>query len=80
MYTLKSLDLPWTATQEKSIARDFPFIIDNSQETPELYVARTYLQFLWLPQVVHSLLAKSRSNITRSLLCPLMSSYHAFSV
>ncbi|KJA13217.1 hypothetical protein HYPSUDRAFT_209728 [Hypholoma sublateritium FD-334 SS-4] len=38
----------WTAAQEKSISQDYPFAIRD--ETPEDYVARTYLQFLWLPE------------------------------
>lgn len=39
----------WTTAQEKSISQDYPFVIRD--ETPEDYVARTYLQFLWLPEV-----------------------------
>ena len=39
----------WTAAQEKSISQDYPFAIQD--ENPEDYVARTYLQFLWLPEV-----------------------------
>lgn len=38
----------WTQTQEKSLA-DYPF--ERDEETDEQYVARTYLQFLWLPEV-----------------------------
>ncbi|KAL0070096.1 hypothetical protein AAF712_002583 [Marasmius tenuissimus] len=44
----------WTTTQEKSVLRDYPFT-DLAQETPDQYVARTYLQFLWLPESIMSL-------------------------
>lgn len=40
----------WTATQEKSLSREYPFV-DLHLETPEQYIQRTYLQFLWLPEV-----------------------------
>lgn len=50
-YSLDSIKaLTWTAAQEKSISRDYPFS-DLHEETPDQYVVRTYLQFLWLPQV-----------------------------
>ncbi|EMD38579.1 hypothetical protein CERSUDRAFT_73049 [Gelatoporia subvermispora B] len=39
----------WTATQERSINHEFPFI-DLHLETPEDYVSRIYLQHLWLPE------------------------------
>ncbi|KAG5732729.1 hypothetical protein E4T56_gene16704 [Termitomyces sp. T112] len=42
--------LNWTATQEKSLASDYPFVV--TQETDDEYVARTYLQFLWLPESI----------------------------
>ncbi|KAF4569907.1 hypothetical protein EYR40_008887 [Pleurotus pulmonarius] len=41
----------WTANQEKSISKDFPFS-DIALETPDQYVARMYLQFLWLPESI----------------------------
>ncbi|KAJ8087009.1 hypothetical protein PM082_005834 [Marasmius tenuissimus] len=44
----------WTTTQEKSVLRDYP-LTDLAQETPDQYVARTYLQFLWLPESIMSL-------------------------
>ncbi|KAK1232095.1 hypothetical protein PQX77_004753 [Marasmius sp. AFHP31] len=44
----------WTTNQEKSVLRDYPFT-DLAQETPDQYVARTYLQFLWLPESLMSL-------------------------
>ena len=50
-YALHSTSqLKWTATQEKTLSREYPFV-DLHAETPELYVQRTYLQFLWLPEV-----------------------------
>ena len=39
----------WTANQEKSISTEYPFSVQA--EPLEQYVARTYLQFLWLPEV-----------------------------
>lgn len=39
----------WTTAQEKSVALDYPFHFQ--QESPEQFVTRIYLQFLWLPQV-----------------------------
>ncbi|KAI0946437.1 hypothetical protein AcW1_009900 [Taiwanofungus camphoratus] len=41
----------WTTAQEKSIGKDYPFT-DLATETPEDYVLRTYLQFLWLPESI----------------------------
>ncbi|KAG7097379.1 hypothetical protein E1B28_004729 [Marasmius oreades] len=41
----------WTTGQEKSIVKDYPFT-DLTQETPDQYVVRTYLQFLWLPESI----------------------------
>ena len=38
------------ATQEKTLSREYPFV-NLHAETPEQYVQRTYLQFLWLPEV-----------------------------
>jgi len=39
----------WSTTQEKQISTDYPFTITS--EPLEQHVARTYLQFLWLPEV-----------------------------
>jgi hypothetical protein len=39
----------WSTTQEKHISTDYPFTI--AAEPIEQTVARTYLQFLWLPEV-----------------------------
>ena len=47
---LTSSNARWTTTQEKTISRDYPFT-DLDLETPDQFVARTYLQFLWLPEV-----------------------------
>lgn len=46
---LNNSNVKWTAAQEKAINRDYPF--DLHLETPGQYVIRTYLQFLWLPEV-----------------------------
>lgn len=42
--------MKWTALQERTISKEHPFE-DASNETPEAYAARVYLQFLWLPEV-----------------------------
>src|SRR5262245_40738160 len=44
------LEVPWMTTQEKALNRDYPFQ-DLHDESEIHFVARTYLQFLWLPQV-----------------------------
>ncbi|KIK99522.1 hypothetical protein PAXRUDRAFT_505892 [Paxillus rubicundulus Ve08.2h10] len=41
----------WTATQEKTINREYPFT-DIHHESPDQFVVRTYLQFLWLPESI----------------------------
>ncbi|KAG1742001.1 hypothetical protein EDB19DRAFT_1907773 [Suillus lakei] len=43
--------LKWTAAQEKSLSRDYPFQ-DHDSADPALFVQRTYLHFLWLPQSI----------------------------
>lgn len=56
MYRLStSSALRWTAAQESGISREYPFQ-DIKDESPEQYIARTYLQFLWLPEVGGSIL------------------------
>ena len=43
--------LKWTSTQEKTICHgDYPFA-EYDKESAEQFVAREYLQFLWLPEV-----------------------------
>lgn len=50
-YSLESIEsFHWTPAQEKSLAVDYPF--DLQDESPEQFVTRTYLQFLWLPHVM----------------------------
>ena len=50
-YALHSISrLKWTATQEKTLCREYPFV-DLDTESPDQFVQRTYLQFLWLPEV-----------------------------
>ena len=52
IYTLDSRKkVNWSVIQEKSISTDYPFELHATAEPLEQYVARTYLQFLWLPQV-----------------------------
>ncbi|KAG2055867.1 hypothetical protein BDR06DRAFT_953706 [Suillus hirtellus] len=43
--------LKWTAAQEKSPSRDYPFQ-DHDAADPALFVQRTYLHFLWLPHSI----------------------------
>ena len=40
----------WLTTQERNLNKELPYP-DEAAETPEEYVSRMYLQFLWLPQV-----------------------------
>ncbi|KAJ7066807.1 hypothetical protein B0H15DRAFT_759582, partial [Mycena belliarum] len=42
--------IPWTATQEKSILHEYPLNVKD--ETPDEFIARTYFQFLWLPESI----------------------------
>ena len=50
IYTLDSRKkVNWSVVQETSISTDYPFELQT--EPLEQYVARTYLQFLWLPEV-----------------------------
>ncbi|EIW74304.1 hypothetical protein CONPUDRAFT_160342 [Coniophora puteana RWD-64-598 SS2] len=44
-------NVKWSATQESAINREYPFT-DLAAETPDQYVVRTYLQFLWLPESI----------------------------
>ncbi|KAJ3750912.1 hypothetical protein DFH05DRAFT_1567457 [Lentinula detonsa] len=41
--------IKWSTSQEKSVNREYPFT-DLNNETPEQFVVRNYLQFLWLPE------------------------------
>jgi hypothetical protein len=54
LYTLKpGVENDPNTTQDKafkSISKDYPFQ-NLSNETDDHFVARTYLQFLWLPEV-----------------------------
>lgn len=40
----------WKLEQEASLPQEYPFV-DMTDETPDQFTARTYLQFLWLPEV-----------------------------
>ncbi|KIJ19551.1 hypothetical protein PAXINDRAFT_108956 [Paxillus involutus ATCC 200175] len=48
---LTSSSAKWTVTQEKAINREYPFT-DIHLESPDQFVVRTYLQFLWLPESI----------------------------
>lgn len=68
--------LKWTVSQENSLSRDYPFREHDPQD-PALFVQRTYLHFLWLPQVrptsIHflsSLKTFSQSIMPLSLFIP----------
>jgi len=73
---LTSSNARWTTTQEKTIARDYPFT-DLELETPDQFVVRTYLQFLWLPEVRPSPHLCSDAFLTsQSPSCPSISLSH----
>ncbi|KAJ6594240.1 hypothetical protein B0H19DRAFT_54933 [Mycena capillaripes] len=57
--------IPWTATQEKSISHEYPLNVKN--ESCDDFIARTYFQFLWLPESIMPL----------ALLAPSMLRVHA---
>ena len=62
LYAIRSTPHPkWTVAQEKGLNRDYPFA-NLHLETPEQYVQRTYLQFLWLPEVRISLVSTRRAD------------------
>ncbi|KAJ7173477.1 hypothetical protein C8R46DRAFT_1082932 [Mycena filopes] len=42
--------LAWTSTQEKSVSHEYP--LNVKEESCEDFVARTYFQFLWLPESI----------------------------
>ncbi|KAJ7708973.1 hypothetical protein B0H17DRAFT_1124754 [Mycena rosella] len=42
--------VPWTATQEKTILHEYP--LNLKDESSEDFTARTYFQFLWLPDSI----------------------------
>ncbi|KAJ3857246.1 hypothetical protein EV368DRAFT_30704 [Lentinula lateritia] len=41
--------IKWSISQEKDINQEYPFT-DLDKETPNQFVVRNYLQFLWLPE------------------------------
>ncbi|KAK0444404.1 hypothetical protein EV421DRAFT_1890578 [Armillaria borealis] len=41
----------WSESHAKTLSKDYPFT-DIANETPDMYVQRTYLQFLWLPESI----------------------------
>ena len=49
-YTLENeKKVNWSTAQENSLSSDFPFELND--ETADEFAYRTYLQFLWLPEV-----------------------------
>ncbi|KAH9895650.1 DNA replication regulator SLD3-domain-containing protein [Cubamyces lactineus] len=55
LYTIPTnCAVKWLATQERHLNKELPYT-DSATETPEEYVSRTYLQFLWLPQSIMQL-------------------------
>ena len=57
----------WLATQERNLCKEFSYP-DPAAETLEEYVSRTYLQFLWLPQVRRHI--QSRHSVPDSVEFP----------
>ncbi|KAJ7618982.1 hypothetical protein DFH06DRAFT_1362186 [Mycena polygramma] len=50
-YTIPdSTRVPWTSTQEKSISHEYPLNVKD--ESCDDFIARTYFQFLWLPESI----------------------------
>ncbi|KAJ7663892.1 hypothetical protein DFH06DRAFT_1087709 [Mycena polygramma] len=50
-YTIPdSTRVPWTATQEKSISHEYQLNVKD--ESCDDFIARTYFQFLWLPESI----------------------------
>ncbi|KAJ7634960.1 hypothetical protein FB45DRAFT_478351 [Roridomyces roridus] len=50
-YHIPDPRVPWNATQEKSISQDYPLVL-KTPESGEDFTARTYFQFLWLPESI----------------------------
>ncbi|PCH38924.1 hypothetical protein WOLCODRAFT_140999 [Wolfiporia cocos MD-104 SS10] len=75
MYQLSNqCPVRWTATQEKTISRDYPLSLGIAKTLDE-HVWRTYLQFLWLPESVVPLrlLIPSLSRFLRTTTLPASS-------
>ncbi|KAJ7921204.1 hypothetical protein B0H13DRAFT_157687 [Mycena leptocephala] len=65
-YTIpESTRVPWTATQEKSISHEYPLNVKN--ESCEDFIACTYFQFLWVPEVSVAAGTRIGSNLSA---CP----------
>ncbi|KAF7309434.1 hypothetical protein MIND_00314200 [Mycena indigotica] len=68
---------PWSASQEKGISRDYP--LETKNEACDDYLARTYFQFLWLPESIMPLkllvpsLQRANSQSDASIVHPLHS-------
>ncbi len=52
-FRLAPSQVNWSESHAKTLSKDYPFT-DIANETPDMYVQRTYLQFLWLPEVCSS--------------------------
>ncbi|KAK0491401.1 hypothetical protein IW261DRAFT_86640 [Armillaria novae-zelandiae] len=50
-FRLAPCQVNWSEAHEKALSKDYPFT-DIANETPDMYVQRTYLQFLWLPESI----------------------------
>ena len=62
----------WLATQERNLSKELPYP-EEATETPEEYVYRMYLQFLWLPQVSQNNLPVALSDFHASPELPSLS-------
>ncbi|KAJ7147622.1 hypothetical protein C8R43DRAFT_856154, partial [Mycena crocata] len=49
-YAISEARVAWTSTQEKALSHEFPLNVKN--ESCEDFTARTYFQFLWLPESI----------------------------
>ncbi|PBK66903.1 hypothetical protein ARMSODRAFT_938608 [Armillaria solidipes] len=50
-FRLAPSQVNWSESHAKTLSKDYPFT-DIANETPDMYVQRTYLQFLWLPESI----------------------------
>ncbi|KAK0206915.1 hypothetical protein DFS33DRAFT_630521 [Desarmillaria ectypa] len=54
-FRLAPSQVNWSQFHAKALSKDYPFT-DIANETPDMYVQRTYLQFLWLPESIMPLM------------------------
>ncbi|KAK0190564.1 hypothetical protein F5146DRAFT_930988 [Armillaria mellea] len=76
-FRLAPSQVNWSESHGKALSKDYPFS-DIANETPDMYVQRTYLQFLWLPEsimpltlLVPSLLRVNIASSSQSTTPPL---------